>query len=193
MRRRTGHRARTILATRVRAGTYEGCDCANRAENGADDAVDGTDGANKGHCGEAKAATDWGTAHACHCRSGCSPCRCAVLLVGERVLERSNANVQDGACKRSTCSTQTVPHALRDMRRRAPCSVACRYAASAMKHGATGVQHPAHDAALARDAHTMRACGLSRATMQRAAQAVLVRRSILRSLRCGLSACRRRP
>jgi hypothetical protein len=56
----------------------------------------------------------------------------------------------------------TARYATCTMQRGMPC------ATSAMKHGASGVQHPARYAALARDAHTMRAIGLSRATMRRA-------------------------
>jgi hypothetical protein len=105
MRGRTGQRARAHdIPEQSTSNTDEGCECANRAENGADDAVDGTDGANKGHCGEAKAATDWGTTHACHWRSGCSPCRWAVLLLGAGKGTRTT-----GKCPSAPKGVLTIP------------------------------------------------------------------------------------
>ncbi len=62
------HRATLSARTRYPRQVYEqhrrGGGCAHHAENGEDDAVDGTDGANKGHFGEAAARTgttsaDW--------------------------------------------------------------------------------------------------------------------------------------
>ncbi len=95
-----------------------GRECAHRAENGADEVVDSscTDGANKGHCGEAAARTgttsaDWGTTHACDWRSGYSPCR---QLVRERVLERVILCAIFSVSVRSAARQENSPMRCRD-------------------------------------------------------------------------------
>ena len=105
---------------------------------------------------------DWGTTHACHGRSAYSfavPIGTVLLGAGKgtRTTRRKRArwSVQ-------VLDVQHINRAACTARYETTCTLrrGMPYATLAMKHGANGVQHPARDAALERDAHTMRACGL---------------------------------